>query len=452
MTSKGKPRLNKRALFELLHYEPHPGQLAIHNSRAPLRVVACGVRWGKTMCAAMEVIAAAMQPAEHSVVWCIGPTYDLAERVFSKVALTVATHLPHRIVKLSEHDQRLILRNMAGGLSEVRGKSAENPVSLLGEGLDYVVMDECSRTHERVWLSHVSQRLVDKKGSALLISTPKGRGWFYDAWRRGQGDDPECQSWNQPSWTNPLLDAEHIEAQRGLLPERVFRQEYGAEFIEGAGAVFRNVRERALGEWQAARQGDTYSAGLDLAKVEDYTVISVLNQRREVVFVDRFHRLDWSLQITRLKAALDRYPCCYTLVDSTGAGEPVFEQLLRAGLRVQPYPFTAASKSNLVNNLSLALEQGAITLPKADLAPVLIDELESFEYSISDAGNTRMSAPSGVHDDCVMSLALALWQVGKGGAGTVSVLNLYSPGSRWTPLSRRLTYARRMALGGFRSG
>ncbi len=452
MTSQGKPRLDKRALFELLHYEPHPGQLAIHNSRAPRRVVACGVRWGKTMCAAMEVTAAAMQPAEHSVIWCIGPTYDLAERVFSKVALTVAAHLPHRIVKLSEHDQRLILRNMGGGLSEVRGKSAENPVSLLGEGLDCVVMDECSRTHPRVWLSHVSQRLVDKKGSALLISTPKGRGWFYDEWRRGQGSDPHCRSWNQPSWTNPLLDAEHIEAQRGQLPDRVFRQEYGAEFIEGAGAVFRYVRERATGEWQSARQGDTYSAGLDLARVSDFTVLTILNQRREVVHVDRFTRLDWSIQIQRVKAALDRYPCCYVLVDSTGAGEPIYEQLLKSGIRARPYTFTASSKSDLVNSLALALEQGTITLPRADLAPELIDELESFEYSITDAGSVRMSAPSGVHDDCVMSLALALWQVGQGGAGTISVLNIHPTGGNWTPLSHRLTYARRMALGGFRSG
>ena len=71
--------LNKRALFADLMYEPHPGQLEIHDSTAPRRIVACGVRWGKTLCAAMEGLAAAMQPAERSVGWVVAPTYDLAD-------------------------------------------------------------------------------------------------------------------------------------------------------------------------------------------------------------------------------------------------------------------------------------------------------------------------------------------------------------------------------------
>jgi hypothetical protein len=34
---------------------------------------------------------------------------------------------------------------MAGGQSEIRAKSADNPISLLGEGLDWVVVDEAAR-------------------------------------------------------------------------------------------------------------------------------------------------------------------------------------------------------------------------------------------------------------------------------------------------------------------
>jgi hypothetical protein len=396
----------------------------------------------------MECLAAAMEPAEHSIGWIVAPTYDLSERVFNQVVLIAAAHLQHRIVKISEHDRRIVLRNMGGGLSEIRGKTADNPLSLLGEGLDYVIVDEASRLKPAIWENHISQRLLDRKGWALLISTPKGKGWYFDLWKRGKGEDPAFESWNLPTWSNPLLDRADIEAERERLPERVFRQEYGAEFLEGSGAVFRYVRERATGEWQQARSGDTYSAGLDLAKVEDYTVLTIMNHRREVVFIDRFHRLDWGIQIGRIKAALDRYPVCYVLVDSTGAGEPVYEQLLKAGIRAKPHPFTAASKSNLVNNLALALEQGTITLPKPELAGVVIDELESFEYSITDAGSVRMSAPSGVHDDCVLSLALALWQCAKGGrGGTISVLNTYPRGGRWTPMSARTTLARRLALG-----
>jgi Terminase RNaseH-like domain/Terminase large subunit, T4likevirus-type, N-terminal len=404
-------RLDKRALFKLVGYEPHAGQLEIHLSRAPRRVVACGVRWGKTWAAAMEALAAAMQPAERSIGWVVAPTYDLSERVFSQIVIVVASHLRHRIVSLKEHERRLVLRNMGGGLSEIRGKSADNPTSLLGEGLDWTIVDEAARLKPAIWESHLSQRLIDKQGWALLISTPKGKGWFYEAFRRGQGNDPDFQSWNAPSWTNPMLDAAQIEEERGRLPERVFMQEYGGQFLEGSGAVFRNVRECATGTLQEPKPGECYFAGLDLARVEDFTVLTIMNRRREVVFVDRFHRLDWALQVNRIKTAANRYNRASILVDSTGAGEPVFEAMRSAGCRVDPYGFTQKSKADLVNNLALMLEKRELVLPRPELWPEGIDELQAFEFSITDSGNVRSGAPHGMHDDCVVSLALAARQV-----------------------------------------
>jgi hypothetical protein len=105
-------------------------------------------------------------------------------------------------------------------------------VSLLGESLDWVVVDEAARLRASIWEGHIAQRLVDRRGWALLISTPQGTDWFYKLYRRGQkGRDPLCQSWSFPSWTNPHLDPEAIEAERQSIPETVFRQEFGAEFL-----------------------------------------------------------------------------------------------------------------------------------------------------------------------------------------------------------------------------
>jgi hypothetical protein len=300
---------------------------------------------------------------------------------------------------------------MAGGLSEIRGKSADNPVSLLGEGLDWLIVDEASRLKPKIWESHLSQRLIDKHGWAMLISTPCGKNYFYDLYRRGQGDDGDFVSWNYPSRTNPHLDDALIEQERLRLPERVFRQEFEAEFIEGAGSVFRNVRESATGSWAEPEDRETYYAGLDLAKVEDYTVLVILNRNREVVFVDRFHRLDWSIQLNRIKAATDRYNRACIFVDSTGAGEPIYESLCAGECEVKPYTFTQRSKAALIDNLSLLFEQKLIILPKVELWPEGIDELESYQYSVTDSGNVKMNAPSGFHDDCVTALALAAWHL-----------------------------------------
>ena len=107
----------------------------------------------------------------------------------------------------------------------------------------------------------------------------------------------------------------------------MFKQEYGGEFMEGSGQVFRYVRERASGEWQEPVKGETYYAGLDLAKIADFSVLVIMNAKREVVFVDRFHRLDWNLQVTRIHAAAKRYHNARIYVDTTGVGEPVYESL-----------------------------------------------------------------------------------------------------------------------------
>ena len=175
--------------------------------------------------------------------------------------------------------------------------------------------------------------------------------------------------------------------------------------------MFRNVRECATGDLRKPVPGESYWAGLDLAKVEDYTVLVVINADREVVHVDRFHRLDWSLQVARIRAAAERYNHARILCDVTGVGDPVYEALCAEGCSVDPYPFTSRSKNALVENLALLLEQRQITIPRPELFPPLVDELEAFEYSVTDSGNVRTSAPAGQHDDAATALSLAAWQV-----------------------------------------
>lgn len=418
-------RINRAVLFRDLGYRPHPGQREIHDSRAPRRIVACGVRWGKSLCAAMEAISSALEPCERSIGWVVAPTYDLADRVFREIQVVVFNHLRHRVVAMKQHERRLILRNMAGGLSEIRAKSADNPVSLLGEGLDWVIVDEAARLKPQIWESHLSQRLIDKKGWALLISTPRGKGFLHGLFKRGQrDDDPDYESWNSPSWDNPHLDKDAIEAERARLPERVFAQEYEARFVEGAGQVFRNVRECATGEFADPDRALIYKGGLDLARVEDYTVLCLMNRNREVVHLDRFHRIDWEQQVQRVSSATDRFGRAWIYCDTTGVGDPIHEALRRGGCRVKAYTFSARSKAALIDNLSLLLERKEITLPRPEVAPELIDELEAFEFSVTDGGTVRSAAPAGMHDDCVISLALAAWWHRPRGGSSGGVIQL----------------------------
>jgi len=232
-TSGSGLRLRKSELFKMLGYEPHPGQILVHRSRAPRRVLVCGVRFGKSTCGAMEAVAALMEPREKSLGWTVAPTYSLADLIFSRIVAIVQDRLPHRLIECSPREHRIVLRNLGGGLSEVRSKSADRPVGLLGEGLNWVIVDEAARLPRAIWEEHLSQRLIDRKGWALLISTPHSSAtWLYRLFRRGQGHrDVETQSWSFASWDNPHLDRGMIESQRPHLGEDEYREIYGGEFL-----------------------------------------------------------------------------------------------------------------------------------------------------------------------------------------------------------------------------
>jgi hypothetical protein len=183
----------------------------------------------------MEAIAAAMEPKDHSIGWICAPTYDLSERVFNQIVVVIAGRLRHRIVSLKEHERRLVLRNMSGGLSEIRGKSADNPVSLLGEGLDFVIVDEAARMKPQIWENHLSQRLIDKQGWALLISTPKGKGYLYELFRRGQGSDPTTRAGTgRPGRTHCSVRTRSKRSATGS-PSGSSARSTGQEFLEGSG-------------------------------------------------------------------------------------------------------------------------------------------------------------------------------------------------------------------------
>jgi hypothetical protein len=376
-------------------------------------LMACGRRFGKSIAAAAECAAALIQPAKETLGWIVAPTRELADIVFGEVDRLLVTHFSQRITMRRPHEQRIVVRNMAGGLSEVRGKTADDPRGLLGKGLDFLVIDEAARLKPDIWQAYLSQTLMDKKGWALFISTPRGKGWFYGLWLRAR-TDPEYEAWNMPSGTNPLLDPMEIEKERERLPDRFFRQEYLGEFVEGSGEVFQNVRECATGELEEPERGVRYVGGCDLARTQDFSAVVILRAGGKVVSIDRFNRMAWELQESRIIEHARRYNDARIRVDSTGKGEPVFEQLVKGGLNCEPYVFTPRSKAALVDNLSILIERKRLVLPRYEVAPDLIEELEAFEYDETPSGRLRSGAPSGMHDDLVTALALGAWKLAKG--------------------------------------
>jgi len=293
-----------------------------------------------------------------------------------------------------------------GGWVQVR--SADNPDSLRGEGLDFVVFDECAFMQEAAWIDAVRPALSDRQGRALFISTPKGHNWFWRNWLRGQDDgESEWQSWRFPTSTNPYIEPSEIEAARRQLPQRTFEQEYLAEFIDDAGAVFRNIRACVAQGPAKPSTSHHYVMGVDWAQSYDFTVLTVIEREtRRVCAIDRFNQIGWEVQRGRLQALARQWQVCDILAEENSIGGPNIEQLQSEGLPVKGFTTTAQTKQDIIVALQLAFERGEIGIPDDEM---LISELQAFEATRLPSGRWRYEAPEGMHDDCVISLALA-WE------------------------------------------
>jgi hypothetical protein len=310
-------------------------------------------------------------------------------------------------------------------------RSLDNPETKRGWTADGVVIDECASVDEAAWYEVFRPMLIDTGGSSWCIGTPMGRNWF---WRECMNacDRDDSVFWNAPTLgmkitesgltrvehplENPFIQFDEMEQVWKTTPERVFRQEILAEFIDESGGVFRNVRaavDRHRTQSAPLERGARYVIGVDLARAQDWTVICVLqilpNGKAKQVYFERFNQISWERQEKAILAAHKAYPG-QIILDSTGVGDPIFERIRRTGVNTKGFQITGASKEPLIDNAAMMIEHGNVRLMDIDAQT---NELLAYQYEITRARNVKMNAPQGMHDDCVIALALALQGIGR---------------------------------------
>ena len=389
---------------------PHAGQTLVHDDPARYKVLAGGRRWGKTRLGVLQCLEVAA--AQGGRAWWVSPSYKMGAVGWRPIARLGAS-IPGASTKYGER----LLTMPSGGTVQVR--SADDPDSLRGEGLDYCVMDEVAFMSERTWQEAIRPALSDRGGRALFISTPKGRNWFWRLHQRGLDDkNTQWASFSFPTGDNPHIDKAEIASAQDDLPERIFAQEYMAQFLDDAGGVFRKVLQAVNGE--SAPDSGQYVIGCDWGRTNDASVFCVLEiNSGTVVELDRMVQTDYQTQVSRLHALWQRYPDCEIVAEQNSMGGPITESLQNSGLPVTPFMTTNISKMRIIDALVLGFERGEIHIPRD---PVLIGELQAFEGKRLPSGAMQYSAPSGMHDDTVMALALA-WSV-KQDAGPLVLMSV----------------------------
>jgi len=267
--------------------------------------------------------------------------------------------------------------------------------------------------------------------SGFIVGNVKGNNWIKTLWKNNPKEDFELTEAITFDNADVLPDdfIKNIKRLKELQPERYRRfvlNDWEVE-AEGLAIPYKLIETCTGGELADPILGHEYVLGTDLAKHQDWTVIIVADkQGGQVVYFDRFQRESWGLVRGKIVATAKRYNNAEVIPDSTGVGDPITEDLERAGCRVyrdgdRPgYVFTARSKEQLIENLIVTMTNRGIKYPHI---PKLIDEMKEFERTESKAGNIQYSAPQGKHDDCVIALALACWGLASG-ASCLSMRNI----------------------------
>lgn len=192
-----------------------------------------GRRWGKTVLGGALALATAASGGR--VAWIV-PSYKNGRPLWRWAETTVGPLKRARKVH-TNRTERTIEFAETGGFVAIY--SMDNEDSIRGEWFNLVIVDEAAMIAETAWTDAIMPTLADANGDAVLISTPKGRNWFWREFERGRRMDAEAASFHAPSSANPspqIQRAARLAKER--VPERAYRQEWDAEFVDDATAAY----------------------------------------------------------------------------------------------------------------------------------------------------------------------------------------------------------------------
>jgi hypothetical protein len=361
------------------------------------------------------------------VYWHIFPTYGEAKDAVWRDPQMLFKIIPEELI-LKKNEQEMVVYFKNGSILQLKG--ADDPDALRGAGPVGVVLDEFEKMKFYTW--QVIEPIIRANGGwAWFIGTPIGKNHLYDFYNRGQQEDPEWKSWILKASDSKIIPADQLEESRKTSTQALWTQEYECEFLEGEGQVFRGVTDVMTATPKKPEPNHVYVMGVDLAKVTDFTVIRVYDRdTNNLVFSDRFNQLEWPFQKKRIVAIAKHYNNALCIIDATGLGDPIVDDLLRSGLSVDPIKITQPLKKELIEKLSIWIEQKKIRLIHSQ---EVLFEYDNFGYEITSSGALRYGARLGYHDDIVIADALAIW----------SLQPIYREGETKEPTPTQMAFAQR---------
>lgn len=416
------------AICNVQIFEPHSDlqlkvlkHLANRNTLTQTLWVACGTKWGKTLGGSGSMAFAL--PKFPNTVWRWVAPIAKQTKMGRRYIKQILPASPFIDEKISEGILTIPSNNV-----ELQFWHGQNPEDLEGEGITGQVNDECAKMKEQVIISSRTTWTMTR-AQVLNISTPRGRNFFYKGCIRAKEEmeralyenrEPREVFISAPTQDNPFVSKDVIEEAKRLLPDRLFRQYYNAEFIDN-GDIFPTLdidpcwlipfeKTSAVDYWLAKDASESIVvSGCDWAKTRDYTVLTCWDFSKYPFRCKGFLRMNgksYPDQILEVAKFLRKFKSCEVLFhDKTGIGNVIDDLLAKIpNLAYHGITFSNANKAEMVNDLITACELHEIVFP---WWPELQREFNTFEVDTDAIGRMKYNAAEGSHDDIVMSCCLA---------------------------------------------
>jgi PBSX family phage terminase large subunit len=383
----------------------HPAQNKIASSRARFRVVNAGRRFGKTVLSSEEIKGFALFKSKARIVY-IAPTYQQARDIMWDM---LKKELLPITKKVNESRLEIEVMDKTGESSYIFLRGWESVETLRGQSFDFMVLDEIAsmRNFWTGWNEVLSPTLIDRKGSALFISTPKGFNHFFDLYNM-QEKDKSYESFHFTTFDNPNIPVEEIEREKLSKPENTFAQEYLADFRKQEGLVYKEFsRDRHLYSSTSDRQPRNIVnkiAGVDFGFTNPAAVISVLKDFDGSYWVEEewYKRGKTDTQIAEYVAA-HNFNEVYPDPESPSA----ILQMQNLGVNCKEVVKNRDSIKNGINKIRALFIQNKLHIHSS--CQNLISELETYAYPESREGHNEDENPIKENDHALDALRYALF-------------------------------------------
>jgi hypothetical protein len=396
--------------------KPHAAQEKLvywnfENTTAQCLVAPCGTKFGKSFACALWLTREALTNSNYYCVW-IAPTYYKAQ-----IGLRyIRSMLPSlKGIRVIESRSEILLPN-GTIIKFLHGHDAETTVE--GEAIDRFVIDESGKQTEQLWFS-LYTTLSQTGGKGIITGTPRGFNWYYKVYTKAvNGDSFFCHDTFKTE-QSPYISKKAVDTARRLLPPMLFKQYYEAKFVSMSTVfgdteqMFNDIPVNPLAKFWIhpdinKRKIDTVT-GWDIAKVKDYSVFYTVNLLGELVGYARFHRINYTDQVQKMKTYLDKnfFGDKILRYDMTGVGNAVSEMISDADIdaQVTGVVMSNPAKQEMITRLTSSIENGWHKAPRIER---IAHEFGSYEVKTTKSGLFTYSAPDGEHDDVVSAAMLAV--------------------------------------------